>query len=212
MPEFDRQLTNLRDAGYPPEVIAVAEPLWKLVPPVVDGSAIPFVLVVKGVPAADVIAHVQLRGKAGFTSMDADDLARFRPIPAVDLPAGAAYLITEVDTGKATLGVTPQDGLERILDEGRSPLTLDEGLALAIQFPDALTSMNAFEMVGSRCGDRRVTGVWVSKDGRPRLGWCWVGNPHTWLGMASCAERVAASGPAAGRVQAGQSRPTARTA
>jgi hypothetical protein len=189
-PEFDRQLDNLRNARYPRTLIAEALALRELVP--ASGSSIPFVIVATGLPAEQAISRVQLRGKTGFTSMEADDLKRFSPIPGVELPRGSAYLITDVDTGQATLGVTPEDGLEVILGEGRSPLTLDEGLALAMHFPDALRSMNCFEMVGSRCGDRRVTGVWVSKDGRPRLGWCWVGNPHSWLGMASCAQRVGA--------------------
>ncbi|MGQ0669203.1 MAG: DUF5701 family protein [Actinomycetota bacterium] len=26
----------------------------------------------------------------------------------------------------------------------------------------------------------------------PRLGWCWAGNPHTWLGSASCGAGVGA--------------------
>ncbi|WP_374727409.1 DUF5701 family protein [Haloactinomyces albus] len=42
---------------------------------------------------------------------------------------------------------------------------------------------------GSRAGDKRVTGIRVSK-GAPRLGWCWGGNPHTWLSMASAARRI----------------------
>jgi hypothetical protein len=56
--------------------------------------------------------------------------------------------------------------------------------------PDLLGSGNRFSMLGSRCGDRRVTAIWVSQR-RPRLGWCWAGAPHTWLGSASCASRVA---------------------
>ena len=41
-------------------------------------------------------------------------------------------------------------------------------------------------MAGSRRGDQRVPAFWVS-EGRPKLGWCWDRNPHTWLGTASCA-------------------------
>ncbi|WP_407937642.1 DUF5701 family protein [Mycobacteroides franklinii] len=37
----------------------------------------------------------------------------------------------------------------------------------------------------------RVPAIWIS-DGRPKLGWCWDRNPHTWLGMASCRGRVVA--------------------
>lgn len=45
-----------------------------------------------------------------------------------------------------------------------------------------------FSRVGSRSGDRRVPALWISQ-GRPKLGWCWAGNPHTWLGSASCGAR-----------------------
>ncbi|MEK8108885.1 DUF5701 family protein [Micromonospora sp. M12] len=31
----------------------------------------------------------------------------------------------------------------------------------------------------------------VDQPGRTKLGWCWYGNPHTWLGSASArTERV----------------------
>ena len=38
-------------------------------------------------------------------------------------------------------------------------------------------------------GDKRVPALWVSAR-RPRLGWCFQGAPHTWLGSASCGGRV----------------------
>ena len=55
---------------------------------------------------------------------------------------------------------------------------------------------------GSRPGrlDARVPALWISngtgRDGRerrgaPKLGWCWAGNRHTWLGIASVGSRGA---------------------
>ncbi len=125
-----------------------------------------------------------MSGRAGFTSMDTDDLKRFTP--TVDrIPAGP-YLLLDVDTGPGTLGVVPDEALPLITDAGRSPLTIDEGLAIVTQFPGILRTRNCFSMLASRCGDRRVPALWVS-DGRPRLGWCWAAAPHNWLGSASCA-------------------------
>ena len=138
---------------------------------------------------AEAIAAAALGGKQGFTTMEPDDLALFAPIEGVDVPPGD-YVLEDVDTGSDTLNVTPDDALPRIAAEGRSPLTLDEGLALVAQFPEVLRTHNAFSLLGSRCGDRRVTAIWVSK-GAPRLGWCWAGNPHTWLGAGSAATRLA---------------------
>ena len=45
-------------------------------------------------------------------------------------------------------------------------------------------------LLASRCGDKRVPAIWISA-GAPKLGWCWDGNPHTWLGAASAGARVA---------------------
>ena len=74
---------------------------------------------------------------------------------------------------------------------GRTPLTVDEGVALVTQLPSSLTELNAFQAVGSRAANKRIPSFWMSK-GAPRLGWCWEGNPHSWLGSGSAAARLAA--------------------
>ena len=197
--EFDRQVNPLLSTGYP-ERAALSEgaflrhvtPLKRLLPELSapDGH-IPFVIVVTGdlVPAAEAMPLVRLAGKSGFTSMDGDDLKRFVPVDGLARPRGSAYLVTDIDTGGGTLNVTPDEAMKAIAAQHRSPLTLDEGIALVTHHPDVLRTRNCFSMLGSRCGDRRVTALWVS-GGRPRLGWCWAGNPHTWLGSASCGSRI----------------------
>lgn len=35
---------------------------------------------------------------------------------------------------------------------------------------------------------------WISAN-VPKLGWCWDGNPHTWLGVASATTRIDADSP-----------------
>jgi hypothetical protein len=82
------------------------------------------------------------------TTIEPDDFARFRPIEAIDVPSGP-YLVIDVDLGRETLNVTPDDALERILAEGRSPLTIEEGLALLDQHPEVLRTQNAFSLLGS---------------------------------------------------------------
>jgi hypothetical protein len=118
-----------------------------------------------------------------------------RPVQAyldagVEVPIHAAYLVTDVDTGKATLDVRVKDAVPLIEAEGRTPLTVDEGMSLLTLFPGILKERNAFFLPGARDATKRVAAVWVSK-GHPRLGWWWEGNPHSWLGSASCAGRVA---------------------
>ena len=197
--EFDRQVATLVDKGYPdlsglPEAdfVALLSPLREAVAdlsPSGGADRIPFVLVVTGLARAQAFARVQLRGRTGFTTMEPDDLARFVPIADVEVPAATAYVLTDIDTGQDTLDVPPDDAMPTIVAAGRLPLTLDEGIAVVTHNPDLLGSGNRFSMLGSRCGDRRVTAIWVSQR-RPRLGWCWAGAPHTWLGSASCGSRV----------------------
>jgi len=101
------------------------------------------------------------------------------------------YLLFDVDRGGETLNVRPNDALVSITALGRSPLTVDEGIAFITHFPQSLEKNNCFSLLGSRCGDRRVPALWISGKA-PKLGWCWAGNPHTWLGSASCASRAGA--------------------
>jgi Family of unknown function (DUF5701) len=189
--ELHRQTDVLCQAGYPGLAGTSEKAFRKRVATLEDRlTDEEFVLVVTGelVPLERLIERTALR-KPGFTTMDADDIRSFRATTEVQVPDSPVYLVTDVDTGRDTLNVAPDDALPGILAAGRTPLTLDEGLAAVTQHPEWLRERNCFEMLGSRAGDKRVTGVWVSK-GAPRLGWCWAGNPHTWLGMATAAGRV----------------------
>ena len=195
--EFDRQVAALTLAGLPAHLDlsdscfrAFLEPLRDLLPlAVADGaSGIPFVVVVPDLAVVDVLAGVHTVGGAGFTTMDDDDIARFRPLPELDVPP-APYLLLDVETGADTLGQRPADVLPALVARRRSPLTIAEGLSVLASDPGVLKSRNAFSLLGSRAGDKRVPALWTS-DRRPRLGWCYQGAPHTWLGSASCAGRL----------------------
>lgn len=187
--ELRRQTDVLAEQAYPglteTALRSAVAPLTDLVP---DER---FVLVLSRslLSAQDAIERVTYQGRTGFTSMEVGDLERFRPTPDLDIPSADAYLLVDVDTGTETLGVRPDGALPGILAGGRTPLTLEEGLAVATQFPQWLKERNCFEMLGSRAGDKRVTGIWLSRKA-PRLGWCWGGNPHTWLGMVTAASRI----------------------
>ena len=199
--ELDRQVENLLARGYPElaglsedEFVEQLAPLERCLPERGDsenGSRIPFLLAVKSdvVPAERAMPLVEVDGKRGVVRMDPTEPSESAAIDGLDVPSGPAYLVVDVDPGQCTLNVTPDAALEQIVGASRSPLTIDEGVALVTHFPDALTRWNAFSILGSRRGDRRVPALWISS-GRPRLGWCWAGNPHTWLGSASCAARI----------------------
>lgn len=195
--EFDRQVDCLVSTGLPElrdlsEACfrAWLEPLRDLLPaPAEDGAGIPFVVVIPDLPIVPVLGSVHGTGGAGFTTMEPDDLARFRPLPELGVPA-APYLLHDVDSGPGTLNQPPAEVLPRLIAAGRSPLTIDEGLAVLVSDHGVLRSRNCFSLLGSRAGDKRVPALWVSER-RPRLGWCYQGAPHTWLGSASCGARRA---------------------
>ena len=118
-------------------------------------------------------------------------LAPYRPIDEVRLPDPTAYLLLDVDRGEEFLGVRPEEALPVVLGRGRTPLTIEEGIAVVTHAPQVLERNRCFMLSGSRRGDRRVPAMWISA-GAPKLGWCWDGNPHDWLGVASAGGRVAA--------------------
>jgi hypothetical protein len=151
------------------------------VPPVLSVLVDPRLDAEKAMPLARQGTH------AGYVDMRPVRPSAFRPV--VDVPA-EAYVLEGIDLGADLLDVPPRDALIRIIDAGRSPLTLEEGVAILLAHPGILRERNCYQMLGSRAGDKRIPSLWVTKDGRPRLGWCWEGTPHTWLGAASCTART----------------------
>jgi hypothetical protein len=117
-------------------------------------------------------------------------LEPYRPVEHVTLPDPGAYLLLDVDRGEEFRGVRPEEALPVVLGRGRSPLTIEEGIAVVTHAPQLLEKNRCFMLSGSRRGDRRVPAMWISAKA-PKLGWCWDGNPHDWLGVASAGARVA---------------------
>lgn len=147
-------------------------------------------------------------GKSGFVVVDMTDLDDFAPIAGVDIPDGPFYAIDGIDRGEEMLNWSPDEALPAITGAGRTPLTIGEGIAWLLQQPDRLEPNKCFMTIGSRLTrpdgtlDARTPAIWISggtgRDGRerknaPKVGWCWAGNRHTWLGFASAAGRRALS-------------------
>lgn len=130
-------------------------------------------------------------GRAGSISHLLPDLSRFDPIEPVGTAPADVYLLVDVQRGGEHLDQPPAVALPAIMASGRTPLTVDEGISFVTQWPTSLAKNHCFSLAGSRCGDRRVPAIWLSKRA-PLLGWCWEGAPHTWLGTASAAARLAA--------------------
>ncbi len=207
MNEFDRQVANLLQKGYPKaagnlsveafltHIEPLKERLWNLSVPEKDLEAghLPFVIVIKNdlVASEKAMTLVEREGKQGFTKMYPREPKDFQPIDSIRLPSGMAYLLIDIDRGKANINIAPFEALNMIKNDNRSPLTIDEGIAIITHYPDFLRKNNCFSLLASRhSGDKRVPAIWINKERKPNLGWCWDGNPHTWLGSASCSSRV----------------------
>jgi Family of unknown function (DUF5701) len=214
--EFDRQLATLLELGYPTlagmtersfndrvtplrNTVVGREAAWQAP----SSTTVPFVLVVSKrlVTAEQAMSATNLSGKPGFVSADTADVHRFEPIDSVRLPEDDVYLALDLERGDEYLNWSPDEALPDITGRGRTPLTVDEGIALFTHFPETVEKNRCYMLLGSRCGDRRVPALWISRGtgkdgaarrGAPKLGWCWAGNRHTWLGHASCGRRLRA--------------------
>jgi uncharacterized protein DUF5701 len=156
-------------------------------------------------PASRLTALVEREGRRGFVVPDMTDVDAFAPIGQAPLPAGPVYLVEGLERGDELANWSPDEALPAITARARSPLTLTEGLHWLLQQPGALERNHCFMTIGSRLRkpdgrlDPRTPALWLSngtgRDGRahrgaPKVGWCWAGNRHTWLGFASTAGRT----------------------
>ncbi len=192
--EFDRQVRNLLDKGYPALAGMDEEAFTALLEPLREFAVEPFLLVVTRelVPIEAAVPLLTISGRPGIIDRHyaPGDLERF----VAPEPLPPAYLVFDVERGEEYCGAVPDDAMAAIAARGRIPLTIEEGIALVLHHPETLEKNKCFSLGASRCGDRRVPALWISKRA-PKLGWCWAGNPHTWLGVASASGRTAAAVP-----------------
>jgi hypothetical protein len=155
-------------------------------------------------PASALASLLKSAGKAGFIVTDMVDVDEFAPISEVTVPRTEVYVVTDIDRGDQMNNWTPDEALPAILAAGRTPLTLTEAIHWLLQQPDALERNHCFMTIGSRRRkdtgrlDARTPAIWISngtgRDGAanrdaPKVGWCWAGNRHPWLGFASASAR-----------------------
>ena len=155
--------------------------------------------VIRRTPAASAsappkVAAVQV-DTSGVPRKDWNRLAQELALPL--------YWITDIERGDEMAGWSPDEALPAIRERGRHPLTVSEGISWLLQEPERLERNRCFMTIASRKPkakglDARTPAIWISngtgRDGRdrkgaPKVGWCWAGNRHTWLGFASAAAR-----------------------
>ena len=157
------------------------------------------------VPAATLAPYLHRGDKQGFVVQDLTDLAEFTPIDGITVPDRPLYLLRDVQRGDEMRDWSPDEALPAITGAGRTPLTVHEGISWLLQQPERLEPGSCFMTVGSRRRgpggrlDARTPALWISggtghdgpeRRGAPKVGWCWAGNRHTWLGFASAAGRI----------------------
>lgn len=185
-------------AGVSPERLRDA--VGRLGP--VDGLLVPRPDVV---PPSVVAPLLRLGDRPGFVVEDMTDVDAFAPIAGAEPPSSAFYLVTGLQRGDEMASWSPDEALPAITGAGRTPLTLTEGAHWALQVPEVLDRNHCYMTIGSRVRkpngrlDARTPALWISngtgRDGKerrnaPKVGWCWAGNRHTWLGFASADARV----------------------
>ncbi|MGP4013336.1 DUF5701 family protein [Streptomyces sp. 4N124] len=154
-------------------------------------------------PASALAPLLRHDGKPGFVVTDMPDADHFAP-HAVDLPDAPLYLVTGLDRGDDLANWSPDEALPALSKADRTPLLLTEGIHWVLQQPAILERNHCFMTISSRLRkpngtlDARTPVIWISngtgRDGpkrrnAPKIGWCWWGNRHTWLGIASTTGR-----------------------
>lgn len=204
--EFDRQVNNLIAKGYPKAMGITDSDFMETLLPLkqkveelnvaelnLEKGTLPFVIVINSdlVSSEQLMSMTQKDGNQGVTILRPHTSNNFKTIEDVNLPESIPYLLVNIDRGKENINLPPAEAFKIIKDSNRSPLTINEGIALVTHFPEFLIKNNCFSLLASRTGtDQRVPAIWINGKKEPNLGWCWDGNPHTWLGSASCTARI----------------------
>lgn len=204
--EFNRQLQNLINKGYHKasklteenfrsKITLLESKLYDIHLTDIDleRGKLPFVIVIKNslVPSERMMTLVEKDDRNGVTILRPHLPQDFKELEGLTISDSEVYLILDIDRGKESINIPPNEAIRLIKNADRSPLTIDEGIAIVTHFPEFLIKNNCFSLLGSRTGtDQRVPAIWINSKKEPNLGWCWDGNPHTWLGSASCRERI----------------------
>jgi hypothetical protein len=204
--EFERQVSNLIEKGYPHSAGLTEAKFKQLLNPLksfldkspqieidIEKGRLPFVIVISSqlISGKEMMEKVIFNDKDGNEKLYPNRAEEFKPINFLSLPNVKAYLLLNIDRGREFLNIRPEEALETIYSRGQTPLTVEEGIAVVTQFPKFLIKKNCFSLLGSRIsGNQRVPAIWINSNGQANLGWCWDRNPHTWLGSAFAEKRL----------------------
>src|SRR3990172_10165618 len=127
--EFDCQVENLLQIGYPEAAGLSVEDFLKHIEPLknkvehlavpekdFENGRLPFVIVIKSslVETGKAMLLVKREGKQGITKLYPHQSKDFEPIEEVVIPNGLAYLLEDIDRGKASINIAPIDAMKMI--------------------------------------------------------------------------------------------------
>ncbi len=192
--EFDRQLDTYVAAGFGavPGFASSAGAARDAFESAEAGD-LPATLVVRASLVGEqlLVSGIDRQDGKPQTVIHAAEMAEYNERDGVEVPDADVYVLSGISKEVGTRNVAPSGALEQILTAGRSPLTIEEGLAIWRMHPEAIAENDGLSLAGSTRGDKRVPAIWISRK-RPKLGWCFYGVPHTWLATASCSARLSA--------------------
>jgi len=202
MPLTD-QIDALLDAGIAEAAAITADELREYAAALPDEPGAVIAVHPRLAPARALAPLLRHRDKPGFVVTDLTDLADFEPITGVEIPDAPLYLVHDIDRGDDMRNWSPDESLPALAERRRTPLTIGEGISWLLQEPKRLEANHCFMTIASRKRgrrglDARTPAIWISggtgrdgvaNRGAPKVGWCWAGNRHTWLGMASASRR-----------------------
>ena len=185
---FDRQIQTLTDRGIPSDIVKkfqVQKPtvLKKAGEGPPTEEHIPFLPVI---PDSFLSIEKQMTFVKNGTQKGKSHLGTEKISTAVQVPK-EPYYIFNVEDGRAMLGRSPNSAVTGIINQDRSPLTVEEGIAIAIHKFDILSD-HFVDLPGSRHDDE-VAYLWLS-EGRPKLNWSWANLSSARWGSASCGSRL----------------------
>ncbi len=89
-------------------------------------------------------------------------LSELRTAGGIQISKSPAYLIVDIEDGRAMLGKSAYEAVKQFKNEGRSPLTAEEGVAFITQHPEILAH-HSIDLAGSfHSRPDSFAGLWLS--------------------------------------------------
>jgi hypothetical protein len=198
------QVERLVELGVPALAGLTPGKFRKLAGGLPDGDGHVLVVHPRLAPASALAPLLRRADKPGFVVEDMTDVDDFADGADLEVPDADLYVVTDIDRGDDLRNWSPDEAYPALTGRGRTPLTLSEGICWLLTHPEQLEPNHCFMTIGTRKRkangklDARTPALWISggtgRDGKerrgaPKLGWCWAGNRHTWLGFASATSR-----------------------